>query len=136
MLALPFEELELNDAWIEGDDTARWRSAGGHSPSEGSQDSGSSVLEVDPGHRLPRHTDSGEETIVVVAGTAEVEVAGETARLGPGGQALVPTDVPHQVHNVGSDTLRFIAVYASPDIVTTYEQPVQPDGSRERHTVS
>ena len=28
------------------------------------------------------------------------------------------------------------AVYADTDVVTTYEHPVQPDGSRERHTVS
>lgn len=32
--------------------------------------------------------------------------------------------------------LRFVAVYASPDVVTRYEQVVQPDGTRERHTVS
>ncbi len=31
---------------------------------------------------------------------------------------------------------RFAAVYAEPDVVTTYEAPVQPDGSRERHAAS
>jgi hypothetical protein len=44
--------------------------------------------------------------------------------------------VPHEVHNAGDDVLRFAAVYAEPDVVTTYERVVQPDGSNERHTVS
>jgi quercetin dioxygenase-like cupin family protein len=136
MVALTLDELEFADAWIDGDDTARWRSASGHSPSCGARSSGSSVLEVDPGHRLPTHTDSAEETIVVLAGTAEVCIDGETAKVTAGGLALVPKEVVHEVRNVGDDVLRFTAVYAEPDVVTTYEQAVQPDGSRERHTVS
>jgi quercetin dioxygenase-like cupin family protein len=121
---------------VEGDASARWESAAGHSPSAGSQASGSSVIRVASGCRLPRHTDSAEETIVVVAGTAEVEVSGERRRVTAGGLAVVPKDAPHEVRNAGDDTLTFVAVYAEPDVVTRYEQAVQPDGSRERHTVS
>jgi len=117
-----------DEAWIEGDDTARWRSESGHTGDA----SGSSLLEVDPGHRLPRHTDSEEEVVVVVAGEAEVDVGGEARRVGAGEVALVPRDVPHEVRSVGRDTLRFVAVYAGTDVVTRYEDEVQPDGSRER----
>jgi quercetin dioxygenase-like cupin family protein len=129
-------EVELSDAYIEGDDTARWRSGPGHSPSTGAEASGSSIIEVPTGCRLARHTDSAEETIVVVAGTAQVESGGEGVELGAGGLAVVPADVPHEVRNAGDGTLRFVAVYAAPDVVTRYEQVVQPDGARERHTVS
>lgn len=94
------------------------------------------MLEVRPGCRLPTHTDSAEETIVVLAGTAEVQVEDETARVPAGGLALVPKDVPHEVRNAGGEVLRFAAVYAEPDVVTSYREPVQPDGTRERHTVS
>ena len=104
-------------------------------PATGASASGSSVLEVPVGCRLPRHTDSAEETIVVVAGTAEIVVADERAKLPAGGVAVVPADVPHKVRNAGNDTLRFIAVYASPEVLTRYEQQVQPDGIRERRTV-
>jgi oxalate decarboxylase/phosphoglucose isomerase-like protein (cupin superfamily) len=48
--------------------------------------------------------------------------------------AVVPEGVPHQVRNTGATALRFVAVYASPDVVTRYDDEVQPDGSRERHT--
>jgi quercetin dioxygenase-like cupin family protein len=123
-----FAGAELSDAWVEGDDSARWRSAGG-AVGEGS---GSSLLEVPRGCRLPRHTDSAEETIVVVDGVADVTVGDEQGQVPAGGVALVPECVPHEVRNAGDEPLRFVALYASADVVTTYDQPVQPGGERER----
>jgi len=122
-----FETAELSDSWIEGDETARWRSAAG----ETGEGSGTSLLEVPPGCRLPRHTDSAEETIVVVDGTASVTVGDEDGQVPAGGVALVPECVPHEVRNAGDGTLRFVALYANNDVVTTYEQPIQPSGDRE-----
>ena len=137
MIALPPEALDFSDSYLEGEEGARWRSAGGHAPSStAAVASGSSVIEVPVGCRLPRHTDSAEETIVVVAGAAEVAVGDERAELPAGGLAVVPRDVPHEVRNAGHEPLRFVAVYAAPDVVTRYERDVQPDGARERHTVS
>ncbi|HEX8052170.1 MAG TPA: cupin domain-containing protein [Thermoleophilaceae bacterium] len=126
---------DLSDAWIEGDPAARWRSSAGHGPGEGAKASGSSVLEVDAGCRLPRHTDSAEETIVVVSGTASVTVGEEVAEVSAGGVALVPECVPHDVRNAGDETLRFVAVYAGTEVTTTYEDDVRPDGGRERDPI-
>ena len=84
----------------------------------------------------PQKLDFSEETIVVVASAADVQIDEETARVAAGGLAVVPKMQLHEVRNAGSETLRFVAVYAEPDVVTTYREPVQPDGSRERHTVS
>jgi hypothetical protein len=88
VIALALDDLEFSEAYVEGEDGARWVSATGH----GARASGSSVVRVGPGCHLPRHTDSAEETT-------------------------------------------FVAVYAAPEVVTRYEQEVQPDGSRERQTV-
>jgi quercetin dioxygenase-like cupin family protein len=136
MFSLAPRDLEFSEAYIDGDETAHWQSAAGHSPSTGARASGSSIIVVPPGRRLPRHTDSAEETIVVVAGAAAVATGGEPAVLPAGGVAVVAEDVPHEVRNAGDEELTFVAVYAAPDVVTRYEQPVQPDGKRERHTVS
>jgi len=122
-----FENAELSDSWIEGDDSARWRSTAG-AVGEGS---GSSLLEVPAGCRLPRHTDSAEETIVVVSGRASVTVGDEQGEVPAGGVALVPECVSHEVRNAGGEPLRFVALYANNDVVTTYEQPIQPSGDRE-----
>jgi quercetin dioxygenase-like cupin family protein len=136
MLTFSLEDLEFSDAWQEDHDDARWRSAPGHGASSGARSSGSSVIEVDAGRRLPEHTDSAEETIVVLAGVAEVRVDDETARVPAGGLALVPAERPHEVRNAGADVLRFAAIYAAPEVVTTYRHPVQPDGERERQSAS
>ena len=61
MIFIHHSTAEFSDSWQERDEAARWRSAPGHSSSYGARDSGSSLLEVDPGHRRPRHTDSAEE---------------------------------------------------------------------------
>ena len=123
---------DLSDAWLDGDATARWRSGSVLGSGAGAKAAGASLLEVDPGCRLPRHTDSAEEVIVVVAGSAEVWLDGEPSTLGPGEMALVPELAPHEVRNAGDEVLRFAAVYAAADVVTTYEAPVQPAGERER----
>jgi quercetin dioxygenase-like cupin family protein len=122
-----FGTADLSDSWIDGDDSARWRSATG----EVGDESGTSLLEVPAGCRLPRHTDSAEETIVVVDGTASVTVGDEQGEVPAGGVALVPECVPHEVRNAGDRPLRFVALYADTDVTTTYDQPIQPSGDRE-----
>ncbi len=132
MFIKSFEGTRLEEAWIDGDDAARWRSASGHGPRAGAVGSGSSLIEVGAGCRLPRHTDSAEETVVVLAGEAVLRVGEEAKRVTAGAVAVVPPDVPHDIRNAGGATLRFVAVYANTDVTTTYEDEVQPDGSRER----
>jgi quercetin dioxygenase-like cupin family protein len=75
-------------------------------------ESGSSMLEVPAGCRLPRHTDSAEETILVLAGAADVTIGDERTELPAGGIAVVPKSAPHEVRNAGEETLRFVAVYS------------------------
>jgi quercetin dioxygenase-like cupin family protein len=129
------QEVEWSDAWIEGKEGARWRSATALGASAGALASGCSLLEIPAGGVLPRHTDSAEETIVVVDGRAAVAIGDEPPlQVAAGGVALVPEGVPHSVRNSGPEHLRFAAVYAAPEVVTTYEQPVQPDGHRERQS--
>jgi quercetin dioxygenase-like cupin family protein len=121
VIAIRAAELDFSEAYVEGDDSARWRSASGHSPSTGSRASVSSIVEVPPGCGLPCHIDSAEETIVVLAGTAEVRIGDERETLATGGVAVVPENVPHEVRNANQELLRFVAVYASANVVTRYE---------------
>ena len=136
MFSLAPEHAEFSEAWIDGDEGARWRSSAGHGPGVGAAASGSSLIEVRPGCRLPRHTDSAEETIVVTAGLAEVSVAGGREQVPAGGIALVPAETPHEVHCAGDRQLSFVAVYAASDVVTRFDEEVQPGGSRERRPVA
>lgn len=123
-----FEDADLEDAWIDGDENARWRSATGAV----GERSGSSLLEVPPGCRLPRHTDSAEESVVILAGGADVDVSGTRQRAHAGDVVMIPPDAPHEVFNVSDEPLRFVALYASNDVTTRYEAPIQPAGEAER----
>src|SRR3954454_6776057 len=127
---------DLTDAWLDGDPAARWRSGAVLGSGAGARAAGASLLEVDPGCRLPRHTDSAEEVIVVIAGEAEMTIGEERTSAAAGEMALVPECVPHEVRNAGAGLLRFAAVYAAPDVVTTYEEPVQSAGEREREATA
>jgi quercetin dioxygenase-like cupin family protein len=60
-------------------------------------------------HQFHRHPEM-EEIIYVLAGTAEQWVGREHRILGAGDIAHVPADVVHGTYNVGTDTLRFLAV--------------------------
>jgi quercetin dioxygenase-like cupin family protein len=106
-----------------------------HGSGTGAQRSGSSILEIDPGRKLPVHTDSAEETIVVISGRAQVLIDGDPVEP-TAGIAVVPADVKHEVRNAGDETLRFAAVYAAPDVTTRYERDVQPDGGTERESTA
>ena len=71
----------------------------------------------------------------MLEGQAEVVIDGTSERLPCGALALIPKEVPHEVRNPGASIMRFVAFYAEADVVSTYDQPVQPSGERERHPV-
>jgi quercetin dioxygenase-like cupin family protein len=86
------------------------------------------LFELDPGAELPVHTDSAEELLVVVQGTAEARVGDEIGRLGAHEVALVPPMVPHGLRNIGDDVLRVFGTFSSSTVVSTFERPFEPDG--------
>jgi quercetin dioxygenase-like cupin family protein len=136
-MTLPgWRAVELEEAWIDGDRSARWSSSAIHGSGSGAATSGSSAIEIEPGSRLPRHTDSAEEVVVVISGAALVAISGQEHRLAAGGIAVIPEGVPHEVHSVAEEPLRFAAIYAAADVTSTYEAEVQPEGSRTRRAVA
>ncbi len=130
MLTAQFEDLA--EQWVEGRPELRWRSTLGTTPDQGAKASSTSLLEVDPGCALPRHTDSAEETLIVLAGSARVAVDDEASECSAGDLVLIPAHAPHEVANAGTDVLRAVGVYASASVVTVFDYPVMPDGERER----
>ena len=68
------------------------------------------VIEIEPGHRSPRHAHHFEHEVFTLEGEGSVwSEAGETDLL-PGDAAFVPPDEPHQFINKGSATLQLICV--------------------------
>lgn len=86
------------------------------------------LFELDPGAELPVHTDSAEELLIVVQGTAEARVGDEVGQIGKHEVALVPPMAPHGLRNVGDDVLRVLGTFSSSTVVSTFERPLEAGG--------
>jgi quercetin dioxygenase-like cupin family protein len=86
------------------------------------------LFELDPGAELPLHTDSAEELLIVLQGTAEARVGDEIGRLDTHQVGLVPPMAPHGLRNVGEDVLRVLGTFSASTVVSTFEVPFDEDG--------
>jgi quercetin dioxygenase-like cupin family protein len=123
-------DLDLIDAWSETDER---RGAHFNFPifsSTGARASAVVYFEVDPGKHLGMHTDSAEEILLVVEGSAEVVVGGERGRLETGEMALVPAMVPHDVFCDGDQPVKVVGWFASATVVSVFDEPFAPIGKR------
>lgn len=89
----------------------------------GTADTAAVLFELVPGATLPTHTDSAEETLLVLAGEGEATVGEETARIAAGQVAVVPASVPHGVRNVGDVPLRVFGFFSGPTVLSFFEDP-------------
>lgn len=85
------------------------------------------LFELDPGAELAVHTDSAEELLLVVQGTAEARVGDETGRLGTHEVALVPPMAPHGLRNMGDDVLRVFGTFSASTVVSRFEEGLEAD---------
>ncbi len=86
------------------------------------------LFELDPGAELGVHTDSAEELLIVVQGTAEARVGDEVGRLETHQVGLVPPMAPHGLRNIGGDVLRVFGTFSASTVVSTFEAPLGPEG--------
>ncbi len=128
MLTANTTQLALADVWIESDPKARVRVNFPINRQAGSADSAVVYFEIAPGERLARHTDSAEEVLYIVAGTAEAEVGDERGVVHAGDLAVIPAMAPHGVRNIGDETLKVVGFFSHAVIYSEFDEPVQPIG--------
>ena len=76
----------------------------------------------DPGAGAPPHRHDGvEEVILVLEGRARIHVSGEETELGAGDSVVFPASSRHGFTNVGTGSLRILAVFAAATPPTEYE---------------
>ena len=130
MLTVQTDELELIEGWSEDDSTRRARFNFPIFNLTGALNTAVVYFEVDPGDHLGMHTDSAEEVLYIVSGTAEAIVGDERGEIGPGSLALVPAMVPHDIVNTGDETVRLVGFFSSSTVVSVFEDPFAPSGRR------
>ena len=130
MIAESIDRLELLEVWYEEDPTMRLKVNFPFFLGTGTKSTAVVYFEIEPGHRLGTHTDSAEEILLILKGTAEVSLGEEQGRLSAGEMALVPAMVPHGLRNVGDGTIRVVGSFSSNVIVSTFDQPMMPFNQR------
>ena len=133
-MQVAFDALELRDAWLSSEPSARWRLNVALSETNGTESSSLIYFELDPECRLPRHTDSAEEIVLVLSGSAVAKVAERELAVGAGGVVVIPQQAPHEVRNSGPGVLRAVGFFATASPVSTFDEPVMPGGTRVRGT--
>ena len=130
MLTAKTTELDLMQVWLDSDpDSARLRVTFPINKWTGSRDSAVVYFEIEPGDRLARHTDSAEEVLYIVSGEAEAEIGDERGRIAAGDLAVIPAMVPHGLVNVGDQTVKVVGFFSESEIVSTFDEPMQPIGA-------
>ena len=130
MITASTGSLDLMEGWHASDpERARLRFTFPINRLSGARASSVVYFEVPPGQRLPRHTDSAEEILYIVEGTAEVELGDERGTVRAGDLAVIPELVPHGLVNVGDDTVRVVGWFASEAITSAFEEPMEPFGA-------
>jgi len=130
MIASTLDQLELLEVWYENDPTVRLKVDFPFFVGAGTKSTAVVYFEVEPGHRLATHTDSAEEILLCLEGTAEVSLGNECGQLNAGEMALVPAMVPHGLRNTGDETLKVVGFFSSNVVVSTFDQPVMPLNQR------
>lgn len=130
MLAVQLAERDLVDISSETDETRRIRVDFPISSVAGAASTAVVYFELEPGEHTGMHTDSAEEIVLVLSGRAEAIVGDERGELTTGGMGLVPALVPHDVRNIGDDTVRVVGFFSSGIVVSVFDDPLMPAGTR------
>jgi quercetin dioxygenase-like cupin family protein len=130
MLAVQLAERDLVDISSETDETRRIRVDFPISSVAGAASTAVVYFELEPGEHTGMHTDSAEEIVLILSGRAEATVGDERGELSAGGIGLVPALVPHDVRNIGEETVRVVGFFSSGIVVSVFDDPLMPAGTR------
>jgi quercetin dioxygenase-like cupin family protein len=130
MIAVQLAERELLAVSSETDETRRIRFDFPISSLDGAASTAVVYFELEPGEHTGVHTDSAEETLVILSGRVEATVGDERGELSAGGLGLVPALAPHDVRNVGGETARIVGFFSSSTVVSVFDDPMLPVGKR------
>lgn len=83
-------------------------------------------FELEPGKKIPSHTDTAEEVLLILSGKVEVTIGNETEVAGEGTLAVIPAMEPHSVRNIRKEKVRVVGFFSSNTVMSTFEEPLMP----------
>ncbi len=136
MLKVNLEKLDKMTNYGKQDDDPNRKVTGNFAlySAAGTKSGAVVYFELEPGKELGVHTDSAEEIVYVMNGTIEATVADDKDSLSRGELGVVPVMERHNFRNVGTDTIKVIGFFSSPNIVSTFEKVFMPANFKEFDT--
>lgn len=119
-------EDDLVECWSKSNPAARMRCSDALIFAGQAASSALVHFTLEPGGRVPSHTDSAEEVVLVLAGVVEACVDDVWQEVGAGGLVLIPAMQPHTIRNVGSERATLLGFFAGADVVSTFAEPLMP----------
>lgn len=96
----------------------------------GAKNSAAVYFELNPGEELGTHTDSAEETLLILEGEVEVTLGSECCIVGKSNIALIPEMIPHNLKNAGESKVKVIGFFGGANnIIATFENTWLPTES-------
>ena len=129
MIAESLDGQQLDEMWATDDESVRHRSSWPAWKGEGS-DGAACYFEIPPGCSLGPHVHDAEELVVLLDGNATATIAGEHRAFAAPALVVMPVGVTHDLRNDGSETLRAVGYFPRGSVTTTFEQEMQPSGSK------
>lgn len=81
----------------------------------------SGITSFPPGADVPVHAHNCDEQVVILDGEAEVEIEGARTRLKQNDTVYVKAGRWHRFVNAGTDKLRILWIYDSPEVTRTFK---------------
>jgi quercetin dioxygenase-like cupin family protein len=75
---------------------------------------------IQPGGKMPLHTNTVEHEQYVLSGRAKVTLGDEHFKGGAGNVVFIPAGVPHAYTNIGEEPFRFLCSIPNLEDYTTY----------------
>ncbi|MDQ4145014.1 MAG: cupin domain-containing protein [Actinomycetota bacterium] len=130
MITASIREEDFFESWSDEDAEIRARYCFPVTSLNGSDSTMVACMDVPPGNRQGRHSNSAEETHLILQGTAEIGTDQEKATATAGDVVVIPARVPHDVKNVGDETLRVVFFMPSSTLVTVFDETLAPAGQK------
>lgn len=127
MLTFDTNDLPVQEMHDPADGALRFKFDFPVYAAKGSADCAVVYMEIEPGKNLGMHTDSEEEIVLVLGGTAEGTVGDEIGKLEEGAAVVIPAMVPHDFRNIGESVLRAIGFFSGATVISTFEPAPFPD---------
>jgi len=134
MVSLDLSNLDLEERWSEIKPSIRFKTASPFLSRKGAQRSAAIYWELESGYETGLHKDNADELLLILAGVANLRVGTEKRQFAPEQLALIPAMMPHNIQNISNGAVRCLSFFACATVVSVFEKPLMPLGTRELHT--